>query len=77
MSNPGDVKLTVTVDQEDIVVNQSIHAGVDGPIFTEPVPGDLARVDEILKAEGFERVSEWQTGRAYNGLYLKADLIQR
>lgn len=77
MRKPGDVKLTVTLTNEEIVINQAIYAGVDGPIHVEPLPGDLARVDEILAAEGFERTEPWRTGQAYYGLYLEAELIRR
>lgn len=77
MNKPGDVKLTVTVTATELIVNQAIYAGVDGPVLVEPVPGDLARVDDILRAEGYERTTGWTTGQSYEGLYLKADLIRR
>ncbi|HEU4751975.1 MAG TPA: hypothetical protein VFU47_02625 [Armatimonadota bacterium] len=77
MRKPGDVKLTVILTNEEMIVNRAVYAGVDGPVFSEPLPGDLARVDDILRAEGYERTTDWKTGRAYYGLYLEAELIER
>jgi hypothetical protein len=78
MRKPGDVKLTVTVDQEEIVVNQSIYAGVDGPILVERIGdvGDLDQVDGFLRDNGLMRTDAWKLRKAYNGLHLEAPLTQ-
>lgn len=88
MRKPGDVKLTVTVSATEIIVNQAIYAGVDGPILvkefdpaTDPdeirMISDTDQVDAWLRENGFERTTPWSIGRAYDGMYLKADLIER
>lgn len=88
MRKPGDIKLTVTVTDTEIVVNQAIYAGVDGPILVrdfDPAAdpdeirtlSDTDQVDAWLRENGFERTTPWNIGRSYAGLYLKADLIER
>jgi hypothetical protein len=60
----------------ELVVRRSVWAGVDGPMFTETVAGELGSVDEILKAYGLGRSEDWQIHQTYAGMSLEAALVQ-
>lgn len=74
-----DVKFTVIVSIEEIVVRQAIRAGTDGPLFsieTVEVGYDTDAVAEMLRREGFEVDGPWRMVRTYEGMKLEATLIR-
>jgi len=76
-----DITLTATVDVDGLTIRQSIRGGVDGPICSIEFDGsgrpELDEVEQMIRAEGFERAGSWVLGNSYRGLYLEAPLIRR
>ena len=70
----------------ELVIRRSVWAGIDGPIFNREIMKkedpdampefELDAVDEILKAQGFERSEGWKIHQTYSGMSLEAELIE-
>lgn len=77
MPKPGDVKLTASVDRDDITIIRDIYAGISGPWGTLPLPGKNfthADLEAVLATQDFKVIGEWRAVVAYDGIRLEAEI---
>lgn len=70
------ITYTAIIDQDEMIIRQAYHAGVDGPIKWLPRPVNLDDADTVLKAQGFERTEPWNVKVGYAGMTLEAELSE-